>query len=708
MQDLQLTERNIKEEDRIDILELQSRIKGFKTGQEDEEKFKLYRLTRGVYGQRQLGVQMFRLKIPSGKITASQLAGVADISDAFATGNLHLTTRQNIQLHYVKLDDSPEVWAQLSEIGMTAREACGNTVRNITASPAAGIDPDEAFDVTPYVDAVFNYFLRNPICQEMGRKIKPAFSSSSKDTAYTYFSDFGLTPEIRDGVRGFKFVVGGGLGALAIPAQEAFDFIPADEVIPFIEASLRVFDRYGEREKRQKARMKFLLKDMGLEKWMSLVQEELSSLEKQSIPIIVEDKLPEIPEDIYPVEDDKVDDVAFAKWVLTNTFTQKQSAYRGVYVKVRLGDIHADTARKLAVVIKKYAADDVRITINQNLLLRFVKPENLKALFIDLQAINLADYGYDTIADITACPGTDTCNLGVTNSTGLAVTLEERLRKEHPSLLMEKGIDIKISGCMNACGQHMASGIGFHGSSIKHADGVIPAMQVVVGGGIDSDGLGHMGDKVIKLPTKRIPTAVNALLQDYEENRNLGEEYIHYCKRQGKRYFYAVLKPLADVTGIEKEDFMDWGQEHLYNQAIGVGECAGVILDVVGTILKDAEQKLDWASKSVERKAYNDAIYHTYSAFVISAKAVLLGEDIKCNTHIKILNDFQENIIEKGLITYDGAFTEEVLEMKKKKPSQAFATEYLAKARTFYDSVLNYRSLSAQPNKPVIESYYKA
>ncbi len=708
MQDLPLKERNIKEEDLVDILELQSRIEGFKTGQEDEEKFKLYRLTRGVYGQRQFGVQMFRLKIPSGKITASQLAGVADISDAFATGNLHLTTRQNIQLHYVKLDDSPEVWARLSEIGMTAREACGNTVRNITASPAAGIDPEEAFDVTPYVDAVFNYFLRNPICQEMGRKIKPAFSSSTKDTAYTYFSDFGLTPEIRDGVRGFKFVVGGGLGALAISAQKAFDFIPTDEVIPFIEASLRVFDRYGEREKRQKARMKFLLKDLGLEKWMSLVQEELASLEKQSIPIDVEDEAIDIPEEIYPIEEGKVDEAAFAKWVLTNTFTQKQIEYRGVYIKVRLGDIHSDTARNLATVILKYAADDVRITINQNLLLRYVNPENLKALYLDLQAIHLADDGYDTIADITACPGTDTCNLGVTNSTGLAVTLEERLRAEHPSLLMEKGIDIKISGCMNACGQHMASAIGFHGSSIKHVDGIIPAMQVVVGGGIDSDGVGHMGDKVIKLPTKRIPTAVNFLLQDYEAHRNLGEEFIHYCKRQGKRYFYAVLKPLADVTGIEKEEFFDWGQEHLYNQAIGVGECAGVILDVVGTILKDADQKLEWATNSIEKEAYNDAVYHAYSAFVISAKAVLLGEDIKCNTHIKILNDFQENIIEKGLIEYSGVFSEEVLEMKKTQPSAEFATEYLAKARTFYASVLKYREQIPQSDKPVIESYYKA
>jgi len=248
--------------DSADILELDNRIKSFNSGQEDEERFKHYRLTRGVYGQRQLGVQMFRIKLPFGKVTTEQLTRIADVSDLYATGNLHLTTRQNIQLHYVKLNDSPKVWRDLAEKGITAREACGNTVRNITGSPKAGINPAELFDVAPYVQATFEYFLRNPICQEMGRKIKPAFSSSDADSAYTYFADFGFIPRIVDGERGFKVVVGGGLGAVSMVAHTAYDFLHEDQIIPFMEAAIRVFDRYGEREKRMKARLKYLIKQI--------------------------------------------------------------------------------------------------------------------------------------------------------------------------------------------------------------------------------------------------------------------------------------------------------------------------------------------------------------------------------------------------------------------------------------------------------------
>ena len=279
----------VSQEDKQDILELSNRIDAFNTGKEDEEKFRHYRLTRGVYGQRQLGVQMFRTKIPFGRITTDQLLALADISDQYATGNLHLTTRQNIQMHYVKLKDSPAVWNALAKNGLTAREACGNTVRNITASAKAGIDPEELFDVSPYVQACFEYFLRNPICQEMGRKIKPAFSSSDKDSAFTYFHDFGFIPRIKDGQRGFKMVVGGGLGAVPIFAHPVEEFIPTDQIIPFMEASLRVFDRYGEREKRMKARMKYLIKKIGIDKFLELVEEEKKALKTLSVPIDVED-----------------------------------------------------------------------------------------------------------------------------------------------------------------------------------------------------------------------------------------------------------------------------------------------------------------------------------------------------------------------------------------------------------------------------------
>lgn len=709
MQDLNLERRHIHPDDKADIIELQDRIQAFHLGKEDEEKFKLYRLTRGVYGQRQHGVQMLRLKIPYGKITSDQLTAVANISDEFATGNLHLTTRQNIQLHYVKLDDSPAVWVKLSEAGLTAREACGNTVRNITASAKAGIDPEEAFDVSPYVQAVFEYFLRNPICQEMGRKIKPAFSSSLRDSAYTYFSDFGFIPKIIDGKRGFQLVIGGGLGALAIAAKYVTDFIPEDKIIPFMEASIRIFDRYGEREKRQKARLKFLIKKLGLNKFLTLVNDEIKSLAQLSIPIEPKQNIIHIPDVVVKVKvEDIKDQNGYDQWKVTNTFQQKQQLFYGVFIKVTLGDLSSDQARALAKIVKQHAADDIRITINQNLLLRYVREENLPSLYSKLQKLGLAAAGANTIVDITACPGTDTCNLGVTNSTGLTRILENMLHEEYGELLTQSDIDIKISGCMNSCGQHMASGIGFHGSSIRHEGKIIPAMQVVVGGGLTNDGKGHIGDKVIKLPTKRIPDAVRILLQDYQDNSQYGESFIYYSKRQGKRYFYQILKHLAELKEVDQQVYFDWGQDDFYHQAIGVGECAGVILDVVGSILKESENKLNWSRTSLQNQAYKDAVYHAYSAFVITAKAILLGEDVKCNTQIKILEDFQEIMITKGKFSFEGDFVSEVLKLKENVPDKEFAIRYTESANRFYRQALRYRQQVSGEEKQVIESYYKA
>jgi len=704
--------QNIAAADKADILELEERIQKFKTHQEDEERFKLYRLTRGVYGQRQLGVQMFRIKIPYGKISPKQFEVIADVSDAYASSNLHLTTRQDIQLHYVKLENSPEVWKALTANGLTGREACGNTVRNITASPTAGIDPDEPFDITPYAHAAAYYFLRNPICQEMGRKIKPSFSSSDKDTAFSYFHDFGFIPKIQEGVKGFKVLVGGGLGAQAITAPTAFEFLPTDQIIPFMEASLRVFDRHGERSKRQKARMKFLVKSLGIDAFMELVKEEWKSLLHQTYPIDTSEYIQsEAVAHFEPNITTAKNADKFELWKKTNTFAQKQNGYRGVYVKILLGDISSDTARAFAKIAKKYVADDIRITVNQGLLLRFVHEDHLPELFEALETIGFANPGFDSIADVTACPGTDTCNLGVTNSTGMAKVIEDMIEDEYPELLEEEHIKIKISGCMNACGQHMVANIGFHGSSIKKNNLVVPAMQVVLGGGTDPTGKGWIAEKVIKLPTKKILDCIRILINDYNQNSTEGEYYNYYYERQGKKYFYTLLKPLADIEQLSGTDLFDWGQDHEYKQEIGVGECAGVILDVVGTIIKDAKDRLDSAEVDFKKGHYPEAAYYSYSAFVIGAKALLLADDIKCNTQVGILNDFQETFVESGRFSFDGNFKETVLNLKNNIPTSDFVQEFMKDAKSFLEQVISFRenSLSdGKKDKEVIESYYKA
>jgi sulfite reductase (ferredoxin) len=268
-----------------DIVDLARKIELFREGKIHEEKFRSLRLARGVYGQRQQGVQMVRIKLPYGKMTFKQWKRIADISDEYATGNLHLTTRQDVQIHFVSLDRTPELWSKLEQDDITLREACGNTVRNVTASPSAGIDTKEPFDITPYADAVFRYFLRNPICQEMGRKFKIAFSNTDEDTALTYMHDMGFIPKIQDGKRGFKIVIGGGLGAQPLLAKIAYEFLEEDQIIPYLEATLRVFDRHGERNSRHKARIKFLIQKIGFEALVQLIEEERLALKNQSVQI---------------------------------------------------------------------------------------------------------------------------------------------------------------------------------------------------------------------------------------------------------------------------------------------------------------------------------------------------------------------------------------------------------------------------------------
>ena len=701
-----------------DIRDLEDRIDAFKVGRIPEDKFKHFRLTRGVYGQRQLGVQMIRIKIPHGRMSSGQLVRMAEVSDKYATGNLHLTTRQDIQLHFVKLEDSPALWAELEEENITLREACGNTVRNVTGSATAGIDPDELFDITPYAEAFTQYFLRNPICQDMGRKVKAAFSSSDKDSAFTYFHDLGFIPRVKseNGAekRGFKVVIGGGLGAQTIVAQTVYEFLEEDQFIPFSEAVLRVFDRYGERSKRFKARMKFLVQKIGLEEFMKLVDEGRVALKSQSFTVdrnlIAELDLPKVKLEYEP---EIVNKEQYQRWKATNTFEQKQKGYFGVFLRIETGDLSSNIAQKLAKVVKSYAADDIRVTVNQGLLLRFVKEELLPVVYNELDQLGLAAPGFDSIHDITACPGSDTCNLAVTNSTGLTRALETVLKNEYADLIYESNLHVKISGCMNACGQHMAANIGFHGSSLKNGALVAPAMQVVLGGGVEPDGTGMAAEKVIKLPAKKIPEALRYILNDYDDKAVDGEYFNHYYRRLGKMYFYELLKPLADLTLLNSDDYIDWEQSGNYKPEIGVGECAGITLDVIGTVINEAAEKLAMAKDGLSEDIYADSIYNSYSAMVIGAKALLLSHDIECNTQAGIIKDFNDRMYKEGLMDLPKDFEELVLQINKKEPSPEFAEAYYTDAANFLKQAIEYREAQinadrSQTNKQVVKNYYRA
>ena len=679
-----------------DILDLAKKIAQFKAGEIHEEKFRSLRLARGVYGQRQQGVQMIRIKLPYGKIQFHQWKRIADISDEYSTGNLHLTTRQDIQIHFVSLDRTPELWAKLEQDDITLREACGNTVRNITASPTSGIDPKELFDVSPHADTAFRYFLRNPICQEMGRKIKISFSNTDEDTSLAYLHDMGFIPKIVNGLKGFKVVVGGGLGAQPMLAYTSHEFLAEDQVIPFIESVLRVFDRHGERNSRHKARMKFLIQKIGFEEFMDLVQAETKALKNHSYPIS-DAAAWEVSEPTQLSDVAIPSSEVYKTWLATNTFEQKQKGFHGVYVRILNGNISSDTSRSLIDALQGYIGDDVRITINQGLLLKFVPTANLPYVFQTLDAHELAAPGANSIANITACPGTDTCNLAISDSANITSKLEQVINDEFPSLIHDSQMKIKISGCMNACGQHSMASIGFHGSSLKAPDKrVLPALQVLLGGATLGNGEGRIADKVIKVPSKRGPQVLRIVLNNYEENAQDGEYFHEYYDRLGENHFYTLIKPLADLSNLVQDDFIDWGASENFITEIGVGECAGVMIDLVATLLFESQEKYEWTVAALEDKRWADAIYHGYSVFISAAKALLLDKSVTVSNQTAVINKFDENFVSTGEFAVDAeTFSALVLQINQQEPTEAFANQYVAQAERFLTAATSYRQNKA-------------
>ncbi|MEM6735631.1 MAG: nitrite reductase [Bacteroidota bacterium] len=683
-----------------DIIDLEKKIKLFHDGGIDEEKFRSLRLARGVYGQRQRGVQMIRIKLPYGKVTSEQLHNIADVSDEFSTGRLHITTRQDIQIHYVSLDRTPELWAQLEKEDITLREACGNTVRNVTASPTAGIDPDEPFDVTPYAHETFEFFLRNPFCQEMGRKFKISFSATDKDDALTFMHDLGFIAKLKkvDGqlVKGFKVLLGGGLGSQPNHGVVIHEFLETKYMISLIEGVLRIFDRHGERERRHKARLKFLVNSVGVEAFLELVKEEQKALGYSEYEINTsafesEIHLPDLENPDIRVDHDHDSEKAFELWKKTNVFPQKQEGLFAIGIKVHLGDFYTDKARKLADLIKNFAGNELRFTLRQDILIRHVREDLLPFFYQELKKLDFVDPGYNSTKDITACPGTDTCNLGIASSTGIARQLENVIENEYPQYIQNNNMTIKISGCMNACGQHNMAHIGFQGMSMKAGNLTAPAFQVLLGGGVLGNGNGRFAERVIKIPSKRGPEALRRLFNDFESGANGEESFPSYYDRRGKMYFYNLLKDLSNATNLTPEDFVDWGHEENYVKEIGIGECAGVVIDLVTTLLFESEEKIDLAKKSFEAESWGDAIYHSYASMVNSAKAIMTSDGLKTNSHASIVKGFDDYYVSDGKIFLETAFKDLIYQINQNEPSEGFAKSYLDDAISFYQKVDGFR-----------------
>jgi sulfite reductase (ferredoxin) len=551
------------------------------------DDFRPFRLQHGIYGQRQDDAQMIRIKIPHGSLTADQMDVMGNIAEEFTPRKVgHVTTRQDIQLHFVQLTDVPEVMRRLERSGLTTREACGNTVRNVTADHVSGLCEDTVFDVTPYAESTARFFLRNPICQKLPRKFKIAFSACEHDHGLVPIHDLGATAVIRDGQRGFRVVVGGGLGAAPHIAQVLEEFVPVEELQRVAEASIRVWDRLGERKNRNKARIKFLVKKIGIEEMRRLVQAELETLPPADDPIyrdpdwsLAEEETPSHPSAHLLGQNGHAPRDGFEAWKRTNAIPQAQSGYNMVYILLPIGDLTSGQFHTIAELSRKYAGGKLRTAVNQNLVLRWVHDEDLASLHAELIEAGLAEDGVLTLTDVMTCPGADTCSLGVTSSKGLGTALRDKLLETNGHFksdpLVEQ-IRIKISGCPNSCGHHHIADIGFYGNAVRSGERMVPAFSMLIAGKGDGPDA-RIAQHVMKIAAKRVPDAVTSLIERYQGERNEGEPFGDWAVRMGTGYIKELMLDYADMPKYEEDPmaFVDWGAFKLFSlEDMGEGECA--------------------------------------------------------------------------------------------------------------------------------------
>ncbi|HEY6185134.1 MAG TPA: nitrite/sulfite reductase [Terriglobales bacterium] len=543
-------------------------------GEITDDQFRPFRLKHGTYGQRQPGFQMLRVKIPSGILDAKQLRVLADIGDNCSNGRGHLTTRQNVQFHFVKLQDVPAAMRMLADCGLTTREACGNTVRNVTSCPLSGICPSESFDVTPYALGITRFLLRHPDFHDLPRKFKIAFSGCEDDgnCAVAGIHDVGLIARIRDGQRGFKVLVGGGLGSLPTEAAVLSEFLLAEELLPTVEAVLRVFSETGNRKNKLKARMKFVLRDKGIEEFKRLVADKRKLVTTPAEVFKVESAISQPLVNISPVPNTNGHlSEEYQAWSKHNLMSQKQAGYKTAWIKLPAGTITTDQFRGLADLLEKHSLPGVRIAILQNFVMPWIPAEKAKAVFEQLHALDLATPGARTIADVTGCPGATTCNLGITRSLTLADVLAKELADQTDPEVQK--LRIKISGCPNSCGQHHLGDIGFYGNVRKVGDKQAPFYQLLLGGEVSERGV-RFGKQFMSLPAKQIPQVIRELLALYRTERNDGEAFRDWVERIPHQEIHDHLQPFVTAAGETAETFVDWGDTETYSLKLGRGECA--------------------------------------------------------------------------------------------------------------------------------------
>ncbi len=597
--------------DEADIDQFVSMLNRFESGEVGPDEWRAFRLLRGTYGQRQTtDASMLRVKIPQGVLTQPQLNALADAAERYSRGFGHITTRQNIQMHFVKLHDAEPAMRRLAEAGLTTREACGNSVRNITGCPFAGVAEDEAFDVTPYAEALTRYLLRHPLSSSLPRKFKIAFEGCTRDHIATSINDIGWQARVQEGPdgtlqRGFEVTVAGGTATMVRAGHTLFEFLPVGEMFNVAEAVIRVFHRLGDYKHKQRNRLKFLVKSLGWEGFRAEVEKELEAFrasggaklpfDPQNPPV----EGPPIPNDavkptvleilaranstqvtgpgIVPAVEPRVNASAleFRDWSRTNVRPQKQAGWSMVVVSTVLGDLTSAQFRLLGELASAYGDGTVRITSDQNLVFRWIRNRDVEALYRSLVALGLSRGGAGTLADVTSCPGAESCKLAVTQSRGLGRLLGDRLQERPDLVAAVPGLDIKISGCPNGCGQHHIAGIGFQGSLRKVGGRPAPHYFVLVGGGV-ADRATTFGRHAATIPARRCDEAMERLIGLYQQQRTEGESAVAFFRRVDVASVKATLAGLdkIDPANAREDDFIDLAEDHAFQPDVQEGECS--------------------------------------------------------------------------------------------------------------------------------------
>jgi len=636
-------------------------IKKYRAGELGETKMQKFRLQFGTYAQRQEGVQMQRIKIPGGYLTADQLTRLADTADRYASGFIHFTTREDAQLYYLQLEEAPALLRDLAEVGITTREACGNTVRNITACYRAGVSHSEPFNVYPYAQALFRYFVRNKFNQNMGRKFKIAFEGCAEDHSALAFHDLGFHAVTREENgetrRGFRVYVGGGMGSGPHVAHVYTDFLPVEELFDFSTAVIRIFDRYGERKQRMKARMKFLVQTMGWEKFRAAVDAEREIL--GPLPS-VEDFLEEAPEPEFVGAAPRLNalnpltnDPGFQQWARDSVIEHRVAGLRGVHVRTKLGDITADDARALADVARRFSAGELRVSIEQNLFLPWVRMEDLPDLYKALRRISLGEAGAETVADVTACPGADTCRLGIASAKGLGSAISEAFFNGPLAVYREANRDlrIKISGCPNGCAQHAVANIGFHAAAMTQEGRNVPAHLLFLGGQANH-GRPQAAKVFGKFPARNAIKVVETLFNLHHEQSQPGEDFNSFLARIGDHRVKEALEPLRAIPAFDDDPqfYDDYGHENeRFTVRSGVrGECAGTTIAEVVPVFATAHERLQQAAAYIHHGNYEQALIEAYEAAAGAARVPLYQRLVDPFTSLEALWEFENLFVLSG------------------------------------------------------------